>query len=174
MERTGFGATAEGEQYWLAWWLDGGRGGPLLPGSGVDVISHFGGMTVCLGGRGSRRVSRKASGGRVPGERGLPVGFRRSTPPAVLRRGLLQPRPLLPVLRVESAPTSDLLHHLAVILALPDHVRLPFTLDVCTPVPLEPGAPRRSPSEGDHALRSSGWASQAGFILKSDSEGSFP
>lgn len=65
MERTGFGATAEGaegEQYWFVWWLDGVRGGPLLPGSGVDVISHFGGMTVCLGGRGSRRVSRKASG----------------------------------------------------------------------------------------------------------------
>lgn len=63
-ERTGLGAAAggaEGEQYWFVWWLDGVRGGPLLPGSGVDVISHFGGMTDCLGGRGSRKVSRKAS-----------------------------------------------------------------------------------------------------------------
>lgn len=43
-------------------WLDGVRAGPSLPGSGVEVISHFGGMTVCLGGRGSCNVSRSASG----------------------------------------------------------------------------------------------------------------
>lgn len=38
------------------------RGGTLLPGSGVELISHFGGMTDCLGGRGSHKVSRRASG----------------------------------------------------------------------------------------------------------------
>lgn len=44
----------------------------------------------------------------------------------------------------------------------------------CSPVPREHGAPRRSPSEGERPLRSSGWVSQAGFILKSDSKGSLP
>lgn len=49
--------------------------------------------------------------------------------------------------------------------------RHPFS---CSPVPLEPGAPRRSPSKGERTLRSSGWGSQAGFILKSDSKGGLP
>lgn len=64
MDRTGLAAVegAEGEEYWVVGWLDGVRGGPLLPGSGVELISHLGGMTDCLGGRGSRRVSRRASG----------------------------------------------------------------------------------------------------------------
>lgn len=53
---------AEGDGYCAAGWLDGARGGPSPPGSGVEVISHFGGITVCLGGIGSRRVSRRASG----------------------------------------------------------------------------------------------------------------
>lgn len=64
-DRTGLDAIAEGaegEEYWVAGWLDGVRGGPLQPGSGVELISHFGGITDCLGGRGSRRVSRRASG----------------------------------------------------------------------------------------------------------------
>lgn len=59
MDRTGLDAAAEGaegEEYWVVGWLDGVRG------SGVELISHFGGMTDCLGGRGSRRVSRRASG----------------------------------------------------------------------------------------------------------------
>lgn len=60
-ERTGFPAV-EGEEYWLAGWLDGVRGDDLPPGSGPDVMSHLGGMTVCLGGRGSRRVSLRDSG----------------------------------------------------------------------------------------------------------------
>lgn len=60
-DRTGL-EEAEGEEYWVAWWLEGVRGGPLLPGSAGEVISHFGGMTDCLGGRGSRRVSRRDSG----------------------------------------------------------------------------------------------------------------
>lgn len=64
-------------------------------------------------------------------ECGLPVSFRRPTPPAVLRWGLLQPGPLLPILRVKSDPASALLH-LAVDLSLPDHVRLPIALNVCT------------------------------------------
>lgn len=38
--------------------------GWVLTGSGVDVMSHFGGMRDCLGGRGSRRVSRRASGSK--------------------------------------------------------------------------------------------------------------
>ncbi len=65
MDRTGLDATAEGaegEGYWAVGWLEGVRGEPLLPGSGVELINHFGGMTDCLGGRGSRRVSRRASG----------------------------------------------------------------------------------------------------------------
>lgn len=64
-DRTGFDVAAEGaegEEYWVVEWLDGVRGRPLLPGSGVELMSHFGGMTECLGGRGSRRVSRRASG----------------------------------------------------------------------------------------------------------------
>lgn len=40
----------------------GVRGDPSAPGSGVEVISHFGGITDCFGGRGSRKVSRMASG----------------------------------------------------------------------------------------------------------------
>ena len=39
----------------------GVRGGPSAPGSGVEVISHFGGITDCFGGRGSRKVSRMVS-----------------------------------------------------------------------------------------------------------------
>lgn len=58
-ERTGF---PDGEENWLPGWLDGVRGDDLAPGSGPDVISHLGGMTVCLGGRGSRRVSLRESG----------------------------------------------------------------------------------------------------------------
>lgn len=63
-DRTGLGAAAgaEGVEYWVVGWLDGVLGGPLLPDSGVELISHFGGMTDCFGGRGSRRVSRRASG----------------------------------------------------------------------------------------------------------------
>lgn len=38
--------------------------GWVLTGSGVEVMSHFGGMRDCLGGRGSRRVSRRASGSK--------------------------------------------------------------------------------------------------------------
>lgn len=63
--RTGLDAAAEGaegEEYWVAGWLDGVRGGPSLSGSGAELISHFGGMTGCLGGRGSRRVFLRASG----------------------------------------------------------------------------------------------------------------
>lgn len=48
---------------------------------------------------------------------------------------------------------------------------LPFS---CSPVPLEHRAPLRSPSEGDWPLRSSGWVSQAWFILNSDSEVTLP
>lgn len=57
-DRTGLDAAVEGAEgeYWVAGWLDGVRG------SGVELISHFGGMTDCLGGRGSRRVSLRASG----------------------------------------------------------------------------------------------------------------
>lgn len=54
-------AAAEGEGYWAVGWLDGVRGGPSVAGSEVEVINHFGGMTDCLGGRGSRKVSRNAS-----------------------------------------------------------------------------------------------------------------
>lgn len=63
-DRTGLDAEGpEGEEYWVVGWLDGVRGAPLLPGSGVELMSHFGGMTPdCLGGRGSRRESRRASG----------------------------------------------------------------------------------------------------------------
>lgn len=53
--------AAEGEEY--AGWLEGVRGW-VLTGSGVEVMSHFGGMRDCLGGRGSRRVSRRASGSK--------------------------------------------------------------------------------------------------------------
>lgn len=53
---------AEGEEYWVVGWLDGVRGEALPPGSGVEPMSHFGGITECFGGRGSRRVSRRASG----------------------------------------------------------------------------------------------------------------
>lgn len=60
-DRTGLDVTLEGEVYCVVGWLDGVRGGPSLPGSGVELISHFGGMTDCLGGRGSRRVSRRTS-----------------------------------------------------------------------------------------------------------------
>lgn len=60
-DRTGL-EVADGEEYWVVWWLEGVRGGPLLPGSAGEVISHFGGMMDCLGGRGSRRVSRRDSG----------------------------------------------------------------------------------------------------------------
>lgn len=61
----GLGAVlrdAETDGYWAELWFDGGRSGPSLPGSGVELINHFGGMTDCLGGRGSRRVSFSASG----------------------------------------------------------------------------------------------------------------
>lgn len=62
-DRTALDAAAEGEEYWDAGWLEGVRGW-VLTGSGVEVISHFGGMRDCLGGRGSRRVSRRASGSK--------------------------------------------------------------------------------------------------------------
>lgn len=64
-DRTGFPAPAEeaeGEEYWLLGWLDGVRGEDLLLASGAEVMSHFGGIMDCLGGRGSRRVSLRASG----------------------------------------------------------------------------------------------------------------
>lgn len=61
-ERTGFPAAADGEEYWLPGWLEGVRGDDLAPESEADVISHLGGMMVCLGGRGSRRVSLRESG----------------------------------------------------------------------------------------------------------------
>lgn len=54
-------AAEEEEEYRVVGWLDGVRGEPSLPGSGVELISHFGGMIDCLGGSGSRRVSRSAS-----------------------------------------------------------------------------------------------------------------
>lgn len=60
-------ATAEEEEeeeYVVAGWLDGvwDEGDPSLPGSGVELISHLGGIMDCLGGRDSRRVSRSKSG----------------------------------------------------------------------------------------------------------------
>lgn len=62
-DRTGLDVAAEAEEYWAAaGWLEGVRGGPLLPGSALELISHFGGWTVCLGGRGSRKLSCRASG----------------------------------------------------------------------------------------------------------------
>lgn len=64
-DRTGLDKVTdgtEGEEYCADVWLDGVRGRPSLLGSGVELISHLGGMTDCFGGRGSRRVSRKASG----------------------------------------------------------------------------------------------------------------
>lgn len=39
----------------------GVRGKLSTPGSGAEVISHLGGMTDCLGGRGSRSVSLRSS-----------------------------------------------------------------------------------------------------------------
>lgn len=63
--RTGLDATvkvAEGDEYWVVGWLDGVRGGPSLSMSGAGLTSHFGGMTGCLGGRGSRSVFRSVSG----------------------------------------------------------------------------------------------------------------
>lgn len=69
--RSGFPAvlTAEEEEEELeeeeekadAGLLAGVRGKLSAPGSAVEVISHFGGMTDCLGGRGSRSVSLKPS-----------------------------------------------------------------------------------------------------------------
>lgn len=61
-ERTGFPAPADGEENWLPGWLEGLRGDDLALESGPDVISHLGGMTLCLGGSGSRRVSLRESG----------------------------------------------------------------------------------------------------------------
>lgn len=61
-ERTGFPAAVDGEENWLPGWLEGVRGDALAPESGPDVISHLGGITVCLGGSGSRRVSLRESG----------------------------------------------------------------------------------------------------------------
>lgn len=60
-DRTGLGFPAEGEEYWIEGWLDGVRGEPSLPDSEVELISHLGGITDCLGGRGSRRVSCSVS-----------------------------------------------------------------------------------------------------------------
>lgn len=60
-DRTGLEVPAEGEEYWMVGWLDGVRGGPSMPGSAGELISHLGGITDCLGGRGSRRVSCSAS-----------------------------------------------------------------------------------------------------------------
>lgn len=63
-DRTGLDVVAEAEEYWAVavGWLEGVRGGPLLPVSAPELISHFGGRTVCLGGRGSRKLSCRASG----------------------------------------------------------------------------------------------------------------
>lgn len=52
---------AEEEEKAAAGLWTGVRGKPSAPGSGVEVISHLGGMTDCLGGRGSRSVSLKTS-----------------------------------------------------------------------------------------------------------------
>ena len=62
--RPGLGAAGggpEGEEYWDAGWLHWVRGDPSLSGLGAELISHFGAMTGCLGGRGSRRVFLRAS-----------------------------------------------------------------------------------------------------------------
>lgn len=52
---------AEEEEKPAAGLWTGVRGKLSTPGSGVEVISHFGGMTDCLGGRGSRSVSLRTS-----------------------------------------------------------------------------------------------------------------
>lgn len=59
-------AEEEEEEEKATWGLwTGVRGGPSEPGSGleevVDVVSHLGGITDCLGGNGSRSVSRTTS-----------------------------------------------------------------------------------------------------------------
>lgn len=41
-------------------WM-GVRGEPSMPGSGLELINHLGGIIDCLGGRGSRKVSLRAS-----------------------------------------------------------------------------------------------------------------
>lgn len=48
---------AEEEEKAAVWLWTGVRGKLLTPGSGGEVNSHFGGITDCLGGRGSRSVS---------------------------------------------------------------------------------------------------------------------
>lgn len=52
---------AEEEEKAAAGLWTGVRGRLSPPGSGVEVISHFGGMVDCLGGRGSRSVSLRTS-----------------------------------------------------------------------------------------------------------------
>lgn len=59
-DRTGLDVTAEVEEYWAVGWLEGVRGGPS-PSVG-ELIIHFGGTADCLGGRGSHRLSCRASG----------------------------------------------------------------------------------------------------------------
>ncbi len=53
--------AAEEEEKAAAGLWTGVRGKLSAPGSGVEVISHFGGMTDCLGGRGSHNVSLRTS-----------------------------------------------------------------------------------------------------------------
>lgn len=45
---------------WMGVW-----GKASVPGSVVELINHLGAMTDCLGGRGSRRVSLRASGSGI-------------------------------------------------------------------------------------------------------------
>lgn len=52
---------AEEEEKAAAGLWTGVRGKVSAPGSGVEVISHLGGMRDCLGGRGSRSVSLRTS-----------------------------------------------------------------------------------------------------------------
>lgn len=52
---------AEEEEKAAAGLWTGVRGKLSAPDSGVEVINHFGGMTDCLGGKGSRSVSLKIS-----------------------------------------------------------------------------------------------------------------
>lgn len=68
----------------------------------------------------------------VSGKGGLPVGLGRSAPPAVLRRGFLQARPLLAVVGVQPAAAATPAPSL---LRLPDGVALPLVLGVRSPPP---------------------------------------
>ena len=96
-------------------------------------------------------------GRRVAGQRGLPVRLGGPTPPAVLRRSLLEPGPLLPVLRAEPAappprpvlgtgpPPTPRLLPLALGGALPGHVRLPLALALGSHRPSAPSSSSSSP-----------------------------